>query len=393
MKCLLISFFNSDNLGDLVISDILYNYVKIKFCTVKMSYGSNPFGFSDINGMDNVRGIKKKQIFKNNLYILILICRLEKILEWYRGNHKNELEIQIEEKIVENDIIIIGGGNMIFDVDKFSCSAKTFKTIIDIAKKSDKKVFAISIGIGPFVTDLQEKKAVDALNMCDVITFRDSKSKEIYNKYYKDKKAILTIDPVFMLPYCVEDNRSKTDNIIAINLFDNRLVKEKQKKYIEIKNGYIELILRILSKTNSKVILFSTDLNDYEMINEVYGEIISSNLEVMYISGFDDLIYLYSKINLLIGCRMHSMIIAYTQHIPVIGFSWQPKVDAFFEIINQQECVFRYDKIVNNIDEILSCCDAKLNNLEYEKEKINTQLKEIRKKFKINEEILLKMSS
>lgn len=391
MKCLLISFFKSDNLGDLVISDILYNYVKKAFCTFRMSYSENPFEISDINNMQNVRGINKRQLIKNNVYNWIVIFHLKKFLNWYRKNHKKEIEILIEEKIKENDVIIIGGGNMIFDVDKYSLSAKRFETIIHIAKKNDKKVFAISIGIGPFVTKLQEKNAVNALNMCDFITLRDSKSLDIYNEHYKDRKAVLTIDPAFMLPYIVKEERMMEDDVIAFNLFDNRLVKDKQKKYIEVKSGYVELILRLLCENNSKVILFSTDLNDYEMINEVYGEIVSSNLEVMYISGLDDLIFLYSKINLLIGSRMHSMIIAYTQHIPVIGFSWQPKVDAFFDIIDQSECVFRYDNITNDIENILTCCEAKLSNLKYEKEKINTQLKEIRKKFKINEDILQKL--
>ena len=62
MKCLLISFFKSDNLGDLVISDILYNYVKKAFCTFRMSYSENPFEISDINNMQNVRGINKRQL-------------------------------------------------------------------------------------------------------------------------------------------------------------------------------------------------------------------------------------------------------------------------------------------------------------------------------------------
>ena len=44
------------------------------------------------------------------------------------------------------------------------------------------------------------------------------------------------------------------------------------------------------------------------------------NIKIEEINGFDDLINLYNKIPLLIGMRMHAMIIAFTQGIPVSRF-------------------------------------------------------------------------
>jgi len=391
MRCILISFFNSDNIGDVIIANILYEFMKNICNTEKISYNSEPFVYTDINKMyiRNKGNIKK--LIKIILYRLIIMCNIEKIADYYRKYHKSENENKVEEKIAGSDMVVIGGGNMIFDVGKFSRSASSFKKIIDMAKNHNKKVFVVSIGIGPFVTQLQEKQAVKALNRCDFITFRDSRSLEIYRKYYNDNKVFLTVDPVFMLPCYVSTDNNKEEHIVGINLFNNRLAKEKQKKYNEVMKGYVELINMLLQNTGLKIVLFSTDLNDYEVIDDVHKKISTPNVEVRRISGFDDLIRLYNEIDLLIGCRMHSMIIAYTQYIPVIGLSWQPKVDSFFDIINQPECVFCYDRIYDNLKQILNCCVLKLNNLKHEKEKIQLKLEEIRTNFIINEDIMRKL--
>jgi len=391
MRCILISFFNSDNIGDVIIANTLYEFMKNICNTERISYNSEPFVYTDINKIFIRDKGNIKKIIKIILYRLIIMCNIEKIADYYRKYHKSKNENKVEEKIAESDIVVIGGGNMIFDVDKFSRSASSFKKIIDMAKNHIKKVFVISIGIGPFVTQLQEKQAVEVLNRCDFITFRDSRSLEIYRKYYNDNKVFLTIDPVFMLPRYVSTDNNKKEHIVGINLFNNRLAKEKQKKYNEVMKGYVELINMLLQNTGLKIVLFSTDLNDYEVIDDVYKKISTSNVEVRRISGFDDLIRLYNGIDLLVGCRMHSMIIAYTQYIPVIGLSWQPKVDSFFDIINQAECVFCYDRIHDNLKQILNCCALKLSNLKDEKEKIQLKLKEICTNFIINEDIMRKL--
>ncbi|GKU31644.1 polysaccharide pyruvyl transferase family protein [Clostridium folliculivorans] len=392
MKCVLISFFSSDNLGDLVISDTLYNFVKCKVNVKKLSYEGNPVEYSDINKMIYFRKVTKKQHIKQIKRKLINMCGLEKFADWYLKKNKRERDIIIEKEIIDSDLLIIGGGNMIFDVDKFSRSAKGFGKIIDVANKNNKKVFAISIGIGPFVTKEQELQAVFALNKCDFITFRDKKSLEIYRKHYScDKKAFLTVDPVFLLSNHSTKIGYKSSTVIGVNLFNNKTARVNIKKYNEVLDGYVDLIHTLLNETDSKIVLFSTDLNDYSLIDEVYKKVSDPNVEVRMISGFDDLMQLYGQIKLLIGCRMHSMIMAYTQYIPVIGLSWQPKVDAFFDIIDEPQCVFKYDTIKNNLNEIIECYKIKLVNLDFEKEKIKVGLEKIRSEFRINEDIISKL--
>jgi len=163
MKCILISFFNSYNIGDVVISDMLYKLLSKKYKVDKFSYTGGPLVLNDTNNVSvnnsNIKG-KLKLIISNALYRIHLGVIIKKYS--YINLKKIYLE-EFESKICKNDILVIGGGNMIFDINKYSRSGFKFLKFIELAKKYNKKVFAISIGIGPFATQKQELNAVNVM--------------------------------------------------------------------------------------------------------------------------------------------------------------------------------------------------------------------------------------
>src|SRR5699024_8699569 len=74
-----------------------------------------------------------------------------------RSIDKNKYLSEFEESIKNCDLVVVGGGNAIFDLTPQSISAYKFYKILDFAKKYNKKSFVTSIGIGPFQTDNQLK--------------------------------------------------------------------------------------------------------------------------------------------------------------------------------------------------------------------------------------------
>lgn len=394
MKCILISFFNSHNIGDVVISDMLYKLLSKKYKVDKFSYTGGPLVLNNTNNVSvnnsNIRG-KLKLIISNALNRIHLGAIIKKYS--YINLKKMYLD-EFESKICKNDILIIGGGNMIFDINKYSRSGFKFLKFIELAKKYNKKVFAISIGIGPFATQKQELNAVNALEKCDYITFRDKNSFEIYKKYNKNlDNVFVSIDPVFLFPYSIKPIDTTT-RVIGLNILNDKLLGKNLEQYEKIIKGYITLAMNLAKNNNNKIVLFSTEANDYVAVYDVYHNLIKnySNIEVREINNINELLELYSELSILIGTRMHSMIIAFTQHIPVIGLSWQAKVEAMFDIIDSRECLFEYDKIEDNINSIISSCENKLNNLESEREEIVKKLSLIREKSNINSKILSKLS-
>ncbi len=391
-KCVLVSFFNSHNLGDCIIADTLYKSVSEKFITVTHSYSGNPNVITDINNISNTNSLRSRNLraIMGKALKKIGLNKLINLYRTFKQSTSTNQHSEFETKIQDADILVIGGGNMIFDIDKYSNSYSRFNNLISIAKKNKIKVFVISIGIGPFATLDQEKKAVDALKKCDYITFRDQKSFDIYARHTNDlKNVFISIDPVFFLPYSLKSNVSK---VIGINVFNSKLIRDNQEKYNQLIEGYAKVVDGIREKSNDKVVLFSTDLSDYPAIHDVYNRLSKKhNIEIREINGFNSLIELYSQMSVLIGARMHSMIIAYTQYIPVIGISWQQKVDAFFDIIESKD-VYNYNTIEVNSESIITTCMEKINNKKIEKTLIKEKLNSIRATKSIDDEILLKLS-
>lgn len=57
-----------------------------------------------------------------------------------------------EAALEETDLLIIGGGNAIFDLSPATLSAQRFDQVVTLANKHHTKIFVSSIGIGPFCT-------------------------------------------------------------------------------------------------------------------------------------------------------------------------------------------------------------------------------------------------
>ncbi|WJE46135.1 polysaccharide pyruvyl transferase family protein [Peribacillus frigoritolerans] len=392
-KSVLVSFFNSHNLGDCLIADMLYEMVSERFVTKKYSYtGKTPNIINNINEINSQKSLKSN--IKGSIYKVLKKYDLNVFIYTYRMLLRGSKSYPEFETIIHNaDILVIGGGNMIFDIDKYSNSALRFNNLVSIAKKRGIKVFAISIGIGPFATLKQEIKAVEALTQCDYISFRDQKSYDIYAKYSNELKDVyVSIDPVFFLPYCIKPSVTK-NIIIGINVFNNKLINDSEEKYKQLINGYVKLAKGLSNELDTKIVLFSTDLSDYPAVRDVYKCLSTEqNIEVRDIDGIESLVKLYSELSVLVGTRMHSMIIAYTQYIPIIGISWQQKVDALFDIIDSKDSIFNYNNIDRDSETIIDCCKRKLVNLEVEKDNIKETLNQIRNNRNIDKHILTNLS-
>lgn len=103
-----------------------------------------------------------------------------------------------------------------------------------------------------------------------------------------------------------------------------------------------------------KIVLFSTEKEDYNTIDELekgLPDVISASYHT--VDSDKDLLKMYSTFDLVIGTRMHSMIIAVSQNIPVIGLSWQQKVDEMFKNINLTNSCYGIENLEDHLDEIL----------------------------------------
>lgn len=389
MNILFVSFIDSTNLGDILIGEVLESRLFKDHDLVKYSFNFVPGNLinRESNPIKTTTKNKNLKNFYNDYFRKIKLfdkLHTKRVID--RIDNNKHLQ-EFEEEVKRCDLLVVGGGNAIFDLTPYSNSAYKFEKIFSISKKYNKKTFVTSIGIGPFKTETQLENTIQILGAADFITVRDQKSYN-YLKPSLNKKTYLSVDPVFLLENKIkkDKNTSKVISLCLIDLAQNKDSKEKNNKYI---NGVTRLISSIL-EMDYKVNLFSTEPRDYITVYEVYNKFQNRNnieLEVVDITNFKELMELYGKTDLIIGTRMHSMIIALSQLIPVIGLSWQDKVTEMFELIEQPDKVFEIDKIDENLELIKNEVNSTFDNYSEVYESIKEIKLDNTNKFIINHEI------
>lgn len=383
MKLLLISFFNSTNIGDIMIGEKLGEIAENFFEVEKLSY-TDSYNYDDININQTARTKVILSLIRKNIEKI----GFRKFVYYFRWQFRKPDISRMYDRISNAELLVIGGGNMIFDLSENSFSANMFDAVVRIAKKKNKKIFAISLGIGPFQNKEQEYYAVKALSKCDYITFRDQTSYDIFIKYNKKHKNVfVSIDPVFLTPQLT--NVEKIPKYIALNIINRKLIADSDDQYQNLIMDYALLTDELVKKFAHRIVLFTTEFADQQAVDDVYQFVENKNMvDIRTINNANSLIDLYQDTLVLIGTRMHSMIVAHTQLVPIIGLSWQQKVVALFEIIDSKDALFSYDGIQDDLERIIECTEHKLKNLEKERNRIKNNINNIKKRNDINLEIL-----
>lgn len=376
MKILIISFFNSSNLGDCVLSNSLYEHFAGNYICEKISYALNPFQYTDMNEVKDIICSGNAHIKSRIIDYLSKLHLLPVIYFYYK--HKELFPIEIKERvkrlIEDSELIIIGGGNMVFDLFPTTLSAARLDYYIKMAKKLKKKVFVCSVGIGPFSNKKQIKSCIDVLEKADYLSFRDSYSEELFRKNSdRIKNVVLSADPAF---WKIDGKLHFLFNgSIAVNIIDPKLFTKDVQSIEKISKNYRDLIHRIAEKfSNKKIIIFTTERRDMEFAKKIFEETESDNISFQPISAINSLYELYEKTFVVIGSRMHSVITAFSYGVPVIGLSWQEKMNSLFQLLELEN--YLYD--IKNLD--INRVVKSMINL-YEKEQSGNMEREFQSRF------------
>ncbi|MFW7385516.1 polysaccharide pyruvyl transferase family protein [Vagococcus fluvialis] len=374
MKTIFISFCDSHNLGDLLIVETLEKNISSHSAVKTFSFDLKPKNMAHYENLNVKKNNehKLKQIYLGHFRKLLIFDILHYIK--YKQSIRKYDWKNLENELIDSDLVIIGGGNTIFGTTKMMSSTdKVLEIMKFVRQKSEAKIFLNSVGIGPFHSKMQFHNLSKIIEIADYITVRDKNSLKFIEE--NKKNVHLTTDPVLFLDKFKD--QSKEHRVIGFSVMDIRLNRMDQQDYFKYISSMVNLVKQLSHKLpDYKFILFSTDLNDYKAVWDVANKLNEYEVEVVEINNFEILKNTYNKMDMCIGARMHSLIIAFSQNIPVIGFSWQPKIYGFFEMINKKENVFEILSISEELDKIIDLTMSTIHNLdESRQELINCQNK------------------
>ncbi len=243
----------------------------------------------------------------------------------------------------KTQLYISGGGSLIQNVTSRR-SLWYYLHTISAAKKRGNKVMMYGCGIGPITDSRDEKRLKDVLNNCvDVITLREAFSLSELERFGVTKPHIqLSSDPALTL-------QAAPDETVDA-LFE---------KYGLCPNGrYVCFSVRSWVGFDEKAEVFAAAADFaakglgatplFILINRkedgVATQAVRSYMqsESVIIDELEDsaiTIGVLSRMTAMVSMRLHGLIFAATSGVPLVGVSYDPKVTAFLESVDEQLCI------------------------------------------------------
>ena len=302
--------------------------------------------------------------------------------------------IDIMRCLRDTDLFISGGGGLLQDSTGKGWSILYYLGLILAAKIVKVPVMIYAQGIGPVNKQINKKLIKWILNKVDLITVRDNPSKELLENLGVLKPPIyVNSDPVFLL------KKININNVIDSHPFiqelinsDNRpligvSVREYKGNGLDSKRIFAQAADYLIENYKAKIIFFPFKFDEDMHISEEILSLMRNKAEVLKIKlKPEELLSVLSRLFLVVGVRLHSIIFSSMANIPFIAFNYDPKVKYFVEDLGLSELLLEIDKDISlkniqkkieyvreNNDKIKEVLLEKVNNLE-EKALVNNEL-------------------
>lgn len=240
-------------------------------------------------------------------------------------------------------LLISGGGSLIQDVTSDK-SLLYYLGIISMAKRCGAKVMLYANGIGPVENEKNYRRVRMVLNQADVITLRDEDSADrLKNLGVTEPKISVTADPAFgMEPESPERINEILEKIgisdemhyvaIAVRPWKNTDPDfEKSLGYIadSLKRNYQLETVFIPMQYNKDAEICRNIMEKMEGRAVMPDEFVTPR----------EILGIIKRSDLLIGMRLHTLIYAAKAGTPVVGLTYDPKVESLMRYMGQKYSV------------------------------------------------------
>ena len=234
-------------------------------------------------------------------------------------------------------LFLAGGGSLIQD-NTSTRSIWYYLTVLRMAKRLGTKTMLFANGIGPIKRSFNRRFAGKVLNELQAISLRDAASfNEIKALGINKPEIYVSSDPAVLLE---APDENKVDLLIKMENIptEKPLIGFSIRKWAN--SGYVDIIAEIadycVEKYNSHPVFIPMQYPmDFDISQAIASKMKHASSIVTNMYSPDIILGLTARLKLMVGMRLHSIIYAATQCIPLIGLVYEPKVEAFLKEINQ----------------------------------------------------------
>ncbi|MCY9666828.1 polysaccharide pyruvyl transferase CsaB [Paenibacillus alginolyticus] len=233
----------------------------------------------------------------------------------------------------ETDGLISGGGSLLQD----ATSSKTipyYLAVLKIAQWLGKPTFIYSQGIGPVSRPMFYGWISSVFQRCAYVSVRDTESADLLGKMRLPRERITVVpDPVMGLPLRgtgavggAADNAPFVRTVGVSVRFWN-----EDRSELEALSRSLQVLLAADANVRLRFLPFHLPSDEVasQFVIDRLGDHGSRVEMVRGITHPQDMLAQVAECDLLIGMRLHSLIYAASQFVPMVGISYDPKIDQF----------------------------------------------------------------
>lgn len=364
LNILILNVNTAQNLGDDAIFDATIRSVKEKYPLANITVAANDPGswqkYSEIQITSSLctwvadcrLGLWQRSYFLLPLFIGFLLLatifyRLFRIRFFFGNPEKRRLL----SAYYEAHLVLSSAGGYLFTYNARSPMFILHLLTIGLALGLGKKVIMLPQSIGPIKYGYQRTFAKFILNRVSTIMVRERISFDYSQKLTPRKSPILFPDVAFGLPksvpslpgYSLESQKNMRIGVTVIDFHaQNPSFKHQQ--------DYEDILLNLLADLNKE---YSADIflfvqcygphpaqDDRQVTKRLYKRLKLLSVPLTLFDSFNDSSEIraaFGAMDLLIGTRMHSGILALINEIPLILIGYQPKTYGMMELFGFED--------------------------------------------------------
>lgn len=271
------------------------------------------------------------------------------------------------------DLLISGGGSLLQDVTG-KLTIPYYLSIVWLAKVLGKRIMFYGQGIGPINDKFGRTLTRWVANKVDTITLRDTASARLLKEIGVTIPPVeVTADPVFGIKNSAELSFGELSVPFKFSPDKSGVgIFIREWKGIQGYKKAVAGLADYLCGQNRQVVFIPMQYPaDLAPVREIEGMMQHRPVILDRELSFRQLMDIVSSMDLVIGMRLHALIIATLCAVPMIGLSYDPKVSEFLESVEQP--------VFNNLEDVTAAeLIQQFSEVDTNTENIRNRLNELR---------------
>ncbi|MDJ0511734.1 MAG: polysaccharide pyruvyl transferase CsaB [Crocosphaera sp.] len=278
------------------------------------------------NGGDEALLMTLLQMLPSQVEPIVLSANPQKTQKQYGVKaYGNRSGLAILEAIKTSNIFIWGGGSLMQDVTSLK-SPIYYAGLMALAQKKGLKTIAWAQGIGPLNNPFTRWLTHQVLLGCNEVSVRDYKSAELVSKWHIN--PLIAPDPVWALnAKSVAGLADLPAPKVAVNLRRHSSLTTQRLKILT------QALIDFQKATNTCILLVPFQASQDLEIARSIAKKLPGSYQVIQLENPRELKGVFKGVEMTIGMRLHSLIMAASEDCKCFALSYDPKVDYLMEEI------------------------------------------------------------